>query len=124
VLFELVKKRLGTKAILMPALLFAIALMLCAFGADLYGLWETGLRANQHAYGAAVYVVVAWQGFHVAVLLVMALYTLARSWSGLLDDTRRVTFDNTRLFWHYMVAQGLLGLALVHAGPRWLQYIC
>ena len=34
------------------------------------------------------------------------------------DETRRVTFDNTRLFWHYMVAQGIAGIALVHLIPR------
>lgn len=100
------------------ALAGAIALMLVAFGADLYGQWQSGLRATQHAYGAMVYAVLAWQGFHVCILLVMAAYTLARSWAGLLDAKRRVTFDNTRLFWHYMVGQGLAGIALVHAMPR------
>jgi cytochrome c oxidase subunit I+III len=57
---------------------------------------------------------------HVAVLLIMAGYTLARSWCGLLDATRRVTFDNTRLFWHYMAAQGVIGILLVHGASRWL----
>jgi hypothetical protein len=38
----------------------------------------------------------------------------------LLDRERRVTFDNTRLFWHYMVGQGLAGILLVHGASRWL----
>jgi cytochrome c oxidase subunit I+III len=46
----------------------------------------------------------------------MFAYTLARSWCGLLDSERRVTFDNTRLFLLYGAVQGLAGLALVHAG--------
>jgi cytochrome c oxidase subunit I+III len=116
--FETLKKNLDEKRLLGFALVAAMALMLGAFGADFYGLWQSGLRATQHAYGAVVYAVLAWQGFHVAVLLVMALYTLARSRAGLLDATRRVTFDNTRLFWHYMVGQGLAGIFLVHALPR------
>jgi cytochrome c oxidase subunit I+III len=65
-----------------------------------------------------VYAVLAWQSVHVCALLVMTAFTLARSWSGMLDRTRRVTFDNTRLFWHYMVGQGIAGIALVHAIPR------
>jgi cytochrome c oxidase subunit I+III len=102
------------------ALVTAVALMLAAFGIDLHGIWNSGLRPDAHAYGAAVYAVVAWQGFHACVLLLMTGYTLARSWSGLLDGTRRVTFDNTRLLWHYMVAQGIAAMLLVHAAPRWL----
>jgi hypothetical protein len=34
------------------------------------------------------------------------------------DNVRRVTFDNARLFWHYTVAQTLVGLVLVHGFPR------
>jgi cytochrome c oxidase subunit I+III len=62
----------------------------------------------------------ALQGFFVAVAVAMALYTLARSCCGLLDAHRRVTFDNAMLFWHYTVAQGIAGLALVHGVARML----
>jgi cytochrome c oxidase subunit I+III len=102
------------------ALLVAIALMLAAYCTDLYGLYHAGIRPSQSAYAAVVYGVLAWQGMHVAVLLYMTVYTLARSWCGLLDRERRVTFDNTRLFWHYMVGQGLAGILLVHGASRWL----
>ena len=53
-------------------------------------------------------------------MLLMIAYTLARARSGLLHARRRVTFDNTRLLWHYTVAQGLAALAIVHVVPRWL----
>jgi cytochrome c oxidase subunit I+III len=102
------------------ALMAATALMVAAFGVDLQGIWNTGLRPDAHAYGASVYAILAWQGLHACVLLLMTAYTLARSLAGLLDRTRRVTFDNTRLLWNYMVGQGIAGLVLVHAGPRWL----
>jgi cytochrome c oxidase subunit I+III len=98
----------------------AMALMVTAFAADFLGLHGAGLRPTEHAYGAVVFAVLAWQALHVAVLLIMAAYTLARSWCGLVDTTRRVTFDNTRLFWHYMTAQGLAGLLLIHGASRWL----
>ena len=78
----------------------------------------TGLRPTGHAYGATVYILLGYQGFHVAVLLLMGCYTLARSLFGLLDSQRRATFDNTMLLWHYMVGQGLVALAVIHLFPR------
>jgi cytochrome c oxidase subunit I+III len=116
---EFANRKLGKPLMFNSALLAAIAFMLAAFGADLHGVWQSGLRATDHAYGAIVYAVLAWQGLHVCVLFVMAAYTLTRFCCGLLDATRRVTFDNTRLFWHYMVGQGLAGILLLHAAPRW-----
>ena len=91
--------------------------MLAAYGLDLWGLVAVGLRPDEHAYGAMVYAVSAWQGAHMLALLVMVAYTLARSWCGLLDSERRVTFDNTRLFLYYAAAQALAGIALVHGTP-------
>jgi cytochrome c oxidase subunit I+III len=102
------------------ALAGAIVLMLAAFGADLWAWWQAGLRPSDHAFAAVVFAVLAWQALHVAALLFMTAYTLARSGCGLLDATRRVTFDNTRLFWSYMVAQGVAGILLVHGASRWL----
>jgi cytochrome c oxidase subunit I+III len=90
--------------------------MLAAYGLDWWGLLAAGLRPAEHAYGAVVYAVAAWQGVHILALFIMVAYTLARSWCGLLDSERRVTFDNTRLFLLYGAVQGLAGLALVHAG--------
>jgi cytochrome c oxidase subunit I+III len=89
--------------------------MLAAYGLGLWGLLAAGLRPAEHAYGAVVYAVAAWQGVHILALFIMVAYTLARSWCGLLDSERRVTFDNTRLFLLYGAAQGLAGLALVHS---------
>jgi cytochrome c oxidase subunit I+III len=100
------------------ALLAAITLLVAAFGTELYGHLQSGLRPQQSAYGAAVYMVVSLQGFFVLIMIFMGLYTVARKACGLLHAQRRATFDNTMLFWYYTVAQGLIGLALVHAFPR------
>src|ERR687898_791744 len=74
------------------ALILATLLMGASFGVALHDLWQSGLRPSQHAYGAMVYTVRAYQGLHVAVLLVMACYLLARSMCGLLDPVRRASF--------------------------------
>jgi cytochrome c oxidase subunit I+III len=54
------------------------------------------------------------------VLVLMGLYTAARSLTGRLSAERRVTFDNTQLLWHYSVVQGLVSLTIVHLFPRLL----
>lgn len=99
------------------ALLLAAPLLAAALGAEFYGHWQSGLRPTDSSYAAMVYTFVAVQGFFVAVMLVMGLYTLARSLCGRLNAERRATFDNTMLLWHYTVVQGLLALALVHGFP-------
>jgi cytochrome c oxidase subunit I+III len=95
------------------ALLAAFA----AFGVGLYGQYRTGLLPTEHAYAAVVYAFHAYQGLFVAVVAIMATYLIARSWAGLLDGIRRVSFDNCRLFWLYAVGQGLVALAIVYGAP-------
>lgn len=106
----------GFSFVLMAGLLS----MLMAYAIDLYGHSQTGLRPEQHVYGAVVYAVLAWQGLHICIVCIMISYTLARAWRGMLDVTRRITFDNTRLFWHYTAGQGIAAILLLHAASRWL----
>ncbi|GAB4354012.1 MAG: cytochrome c oxidase subunit I [Methylohalobius crimeensis] len=100
------------------ALLFALSLLIGAFGVEFYGHWQTGLRATENSYGAMIYTFIANQGLYVTTLLFMGMYTIARSLCGLLNAERRATFDNTMLLWRYTVLQGLVTLAVVHLFPR------
>ena len=100
------------------ALLAAMVLLIGALVLDIHGLQGTGLAPTQSSYGALVYTFASVQGFFVAVIVIMGLYTCARASAGLLDRERRSTFDNTMVFWHYTVAQGVVGVALVHGFPR------
>jgi len=102
------------------ALLLAVPLLVGALLMELRGQWLTGLRPTDSSYGAIVYTVASIQGFFVAVVVIMGLYTFARSVYGLVNRERRATFDNTMLFWHYTVVQGLIALAVVHLSPRLL----
>jgi cytochrome c oxidase subunit I+III len=99
-------------------LLLAALLMVAGVVLDLFAHYRSGLRPSQSAYAAAVYMIVSLQAFYVAVLVIMAIYTAARSFLGKLDGVRRSTFDNTMLLWHFTTAQGLLGLAVVALFPR------
>jgi cytochrome c oxidase subunit I+III len=96
----------------------AAVIMLGALALDVAGQYRAGLDPVAHAYGAAVTAVLTVQGLFAAALAIMAAYAMARSWRGLLDTVRRVTFDNTALLWHYTVAQGMIALVALHAMPR------
>jgi cytochrome c oxidase subunit I+III len=100
------------------ALVLAISLLLAGIGAELFAHRE--LSPSASAYGAIVWLMLSLAGFYGAVVLAMALFALARAAKGLLDPVRRVTFDNARLFWHYTVAQSLVGLVVVHGFPRFV----
>ena len=93
-------------------------MLVAAVVVEWYGQMQTGLRPQQTAYAAAVYMLISLQGFFVLIMLFMGIYTIARSLCWLLGPERRVTFENTMLFWYYTVAQGMIALALVHSFPR------
>jgi cytochrome c oxidase subunit I+III len=101
---------------------FLLALAAAALGAALFlefhGHWVVGLRPTDSSYGALVYTVIAVEGQLVAAAMIMALYCGARDMFGKLSPVRRATLDNTMLFFHYTVGQGLLGLIIVHGFPR------
>ena len=100
------------------ALIAALPLLVGGLAVEAYGHWQSGLLPTAHSYGAVVYAFSALQGQYVAAVVIMGLYTVARSLTGRLDGVRRATFDNTMLLWHYAVAQALVGLFIVHLFPR------
>jgi cytochrome c oxidase subunit I+III len=92
-----------------------VALM-AAFGVEVAA--HRAVAPGASGYGASVYLLLSLFGLFVVVVLSMALFTIARAVRGHVDAVRRVTFDNTRLLWHYTVGQSLLGVVLVHGFPR------
>jgi len=106
------------RAMLHVVLVAGVIALAAQAAIEAYGHWESGLRPDDSAYGAVVYMLAALQGFFAVTIAVMGLYTLARSLAGLLHGERRVTFDNTRLLWNYAIVQGLIATAVVHLFPR------
>ena len=102
--------------LLVLALGAAAALLVAAVGAEI--LAHRGLAPRESGYSALVYLFVSLAGFFAVVAVTLALFTMVRALRGHVDAVRRVTFDNTRLFWHYTVGQTLLGIVLVHGFPR------
>ena len=111
-------RRWGASRQLRLVLLFACAALAAALLLEFQGQWQSGLRPTASSYGALVYTVFTPEAQLAAAALIMGFYTVARSWTGLLTPVRRATYDNTMLFWHYTVGQGLLSLLIVHGFPR------
>jgi cytochrome c oxidase subunit I+III len=95
----------------------AIVCSVGAFALDLIFHSQAGLSPRLHAWSATVAALLAWQGLHALVLLVMGSYLIARSLAGHLRHDARATLDNTALMWHYTTAQGLAIIALVRLLP-------
>jgi cytochrome c oxidase subunit I+III len=89
-----------------------------AFAAEWHGQLQAGLAPSSQAWSAAVAAMLSYQGLHVLVLLLIAPYLLARSWSGRLGAASRATIDNCALIWHYTTLQGLVFAAAVNWLPR------
>ena len=96
----------------------AFGLAAAAWGTGWAAHEAAGLSPRANAWSATVAALLAWQGFHMAVLALMALYLLARRWSGRLVPGQRATLDNIVLFWHYTLLQGVLALAVVQWLPQ------
>jgi cytochrome c oxidase subunit I+III len=111
------KRWIGTQRL---AILIAMACMLLSFGADLHSQQLAGLDPTAHAWGATIAAMLAYQGLHGLVLVILGLYLCARSWSGKLTSTSRATLDNCTLVWHYTTLQGLTAAAAIHLLPIWM----
>ena len=88
-----------------------------AFLVELHGYDLANLDPTAQAWSATIAAIVAYQGFHVVVLVLAGGYLAARAWSGRLTDRSRATFDNIALIWHYTTLQGIIGALAVHVVP-------
>ena len=95
----------------------ALGCAFAAFALDIYGHRSVGLEPDAQAWSATVGVLLGYQGFHMAVLVAMGLYLLARSHAGLVAPQARATLDNTAVMWHCVALQGIVGIATVRVMP-------
>lgn len=118
----LAARLLGRRPAWLVRLLLVAGLLLLAAagGAFALALLRAGVEPTVHAYASASWAILAWQGMHVAIALIMGAYVLARSFAGRLDGRRRQAMDVTMLFWGYTVGQGIVSLALLLGFPRLL----
>ena len=98
-------------------MLAALACLLAAFGFDFNGQRLAGLNPTAQAWDAAIAALLAYQGLHVVILLLAAIYLCARAWCGHVTQQSRATLDNVALMWHYTTLQGIAAAAAIHAVP-------
>ena len=110
-------ERASAQGGLRAATLAALVCTVAAFGISLAGHQVAGLAPRADGWSAAVAMIVAYQGFHCMVLVLLGGYLLARSGSGHLVPAARSTLDNVVLLWQAAALQGVLGEALLRAVP-------
>jgi len=97
--------------------LAALACMVAAFAFDLHGQRLAGLDPTANAWSAGVAALLAYQGLHVAALVLIGAYLCARAWCGHLTPRSRATMDNTALIWYYTSLQGIAAAVAVYLVP-------
>jgi cytochrome c oxidase subunit I+III len=97
--------------------LAALACLAAAFACDFNGQRLAGLDPTATAWGASVAALLAYQGLHVAILALAALYLCARAWRGHVTPASRATLDNVALMWHYTTLQGIAAAVAIHGVP-------
>ena len=98
-------------------MLAAPALMAAGVAVFLQGQLEAGVDPEASSYGAIVFTIISIEGFFAALLALMAFYVIARSLAGKLDATRKATFENTAVLWHYATVQALVAAVVVQGFP-------
>ena len=99
--------------------LLALACLLAAFAADFNGHRLARLDPTRDGWSATIAALLAYQGLHVVVMAICALYLTARVWCRKVSRNSRATLDNVALMWHTTTLQGTAGAAAIHAVP-WL----
>jgi cytochrome c oxidase subunit I+III len=116
-LIVLSKRTIG-KRILPWIVLAALACMVAAFASDFNGHRLAGLDPTRQAWSATVAAMLAYQGLHVAGMVLAGLYLCARAWTGQVRANSRATLDNTALMWHYTTLQGIAASVAIHLVPK------
>jgi cytochrome c oxidase subunit I+III len=117
----LARRALHAPRVLLPLLVgLGMACAAAAFGAEWIGQREAGLDPRLHGWSATVAALYAYQGVHVALLLLMGAFVCARALAGRLGPTQRAAIDCSALMWHYTAVQGIAIAVVVNRLPGWL----
>ena len=98
----------------------ALICIVAGFAVVLLGQQAAGLDPTAHAWGATIAAMLGYQGLHIFIVAIIAIYLICRSWDGKLRGRNRGSFDNSALIWHGTVLQGVLGTLAVSLLPQWM----
>ena len=97
------------------------AWVLGAFAGDLRSQFLAGLDPTANAWAATIAAMLSYQGLHAVVLTILAVYLVARSWTGRLSAVNRATLDNCALVWHYATLQGVIIAVVLQVLPKLME---
>ena len=112
------RNRAGSPETLRLALPVAAALAAAGGGSVAWGAWSVGLDPTAHVYPAMIWVVILWLSVHLFLGVIMQLYCLAKSLAGRLTPEHDQDIGNVALFWHFLLAQGLVAGATIAVVPQ------
>jgi cytochrome c oxidase subunit I+III len=95
----------------------AAGLLVAAWLVDFSSWRAAGLAPNLSSQGAIVHAFLSWQGFFVAVSVLMAIYVVLRWLFGYIAADRPVTVQLTAMFLGYTAGQGLVSVLLTRLFP-------
>jgi cytochrome c oxidase subunit I+III len=110
--------RIRSRAAFALLIMLGLLALAGALGVEIIGHWSNGLQPSSNAHAAMIGMALFLQAQLVIPVAIIACFVLVRFFAARLDETRRGSFDNMALLWHYATGQGLLGLMLVHGFPR------
>jgi cytochrome c oxidase subunit I+III len=90
------------------ALLLLPALVLSAGAFEWLRHAHADLLPSAEAWSATLAALLAYQGLHIVLLVLLAAYLGARIGCGLVTPRQRSTLENTQLLWWWTCAQGVL----------------
>jgi heme/copper-type cytochrome/quinol oxidase subunit 3 len=82
-------------------------------------LHEFGPTTN--AYGSLFFTVTGMHGTHVAVGLMLSLWTQMRAWTGAFDENRHLTVQNFAMYWHFVDVVWVVVLTSLYLSPHFFR---
>jgi heme/copper-type cytochrome/quinol oxidase subunit 3 len=74
---------------------------------------------SSHAYASMFFLITGFHGAHVALGLLMLLWTLLADVRGRLAVIEPLALKNTSLYWHFVDGVWLVILTCLYVSPRW-----
>ena len=112
--------RRGVRWQLHLALLACLVFVAIGFGADFSGHLNAQLQPRANAWSATVATLLAYEAFHLLLLVLIGAFVLARSASGWLTPRHQAPLATLRAMLHASVVQALVATVVVRGLPVWL----
>ena len=108
------KRNASAPLLILASAAIAVGAIIVEFAAH----WSAGLRPTTSSYAAIVYMGGILSAQLIAAMFLMSVFCSARIVARQLDRIRWASLENTALLHGYLIAQSLVGLAVVHGFPR------